>query len=167
MENELTQAELDERVAILKRFRTLLEKQREKFQEYLKVLEKQQSSIEDEDPSAIFSHAEIEKQVVASISNLQKVIVPMSELYKERGAMYNYSVKGTDAKTEKSVEDLQLELNQLQNKVLEQNQKNRILLKQHMDVIREQLANFNNPYKNNVSVYATKVAEGKLVAVEC
>ena len=81
--------------------------------------------------------------------------------------MYNYSVKGTDAKTEKSVEDLQLELNQLQNKVLEQNQKNRILLKQHMDVIREQLANFNNPYKNNVSVYATKVAEGKLVAVEC
>ena len=48
--------------------------------------------------------------------------------------------------TEKSVEDLQLELNQLQNKVLEQNQKNRILLKQHMDVIREQLANFNNPY---------------------
>ena len=41
MENELTQAELDERVAILKRFRTLLEKQREKFQEYLKVLEKQ------------------------------------------------------------------------------------------------------------------------------
>ena len=28
-------------------------------------------------------------------------------------------------------------------------------------------ANFNNPYKNNVSVYATKVAEGKLVAVEC
>ena len=160
MKNELTQAELDERVAILKRFRTLLEKQREKFQEYLKVLEKQQSCIEDEDPSAIFSHAEIEKQVVASISNLQKVIVPMNE-------MYNYSVKGTDAKTEKSVEDLQLELNQLQNKVLEQNQKNRILLKQHMDVIREQLANFNNPYKNNVSVYATKVAEGKLVAVEC
>lgn len=160
MENELTQAELDERVAILKRFRTLLEKQREKFQEYLKVLEKQQTSIEDEDPSAIFSHAEIEKQVVASISNLQKVIVPMNE-------MYNYSVKGTDAKTEKSVEELQLELNQLQNKVLEQNQKNRILLKQHMDVIREQLANFNNPYKNNVSVYATKVAEGKLVAVEC
>lgn len=37
MEHKLTQAEIDERILILKRFRTLLEQQRTKFQEYLKV----------------------------------------------------------------------------------------------------------------------------------
>ena len=35
---ELTQAQIDERIAVLKRFRTLLEQQRNKFREYLHVL---------------------------------------------------------------------------------------------------------------------------------
>ncbi len=159
MEKEISEEELQQRVLILKRFRELLEKQREKFQEYLNVLEKQQNSIEAEDSEAIISHAELEQQVVGSISNLQKVIVPMNE-------MYNASVRGTDLMTEKSVEDLQYELNSLQNRVLEQNQKNRELLRQHLAVIRTQIESFNNPYRNNKSVYATKVAEGNLIAVE-
>lgn len=36
---ELTKQEIDERVAILKRYKSLLEQQRNKFREYLKVLE--------------------------------------------------------------------------------------------------------------------------------
>ena len=36
---ELTQQELDERVALLRKFRSVLEQQRNKFQEYLTVLE--------------------------------------------------------------------------------------------------------------------------------
>lgn len=159
MANELSAEELNQRVLILKRFRQLLEQQRQKFQEYLLVLEKQQDSIESEDTEAILSHAELEQQVVCGISNLQKVIMPMNE-------MYNASVRGTDSKAEKSVEDLQYELNSLQNRVLEQNQKNRTLLREHMNVIRTQIENFKNPYRNNRSVYATKVAEGNLIAVE-
>ena len=34
---EISQEELNERVAILRKFRSLLEQQREKFREYLKV----------------------------------------------------------------------------------------------------------------------------------
>ena len=37
MEQKISKEELDERVAILKKFRMLLEQQRKKFQEYLKV----------------------------------------------------------------------------------------------------------------------------------
>ena len=44
---EFSQKEIDERVAVLKRFKILLETQRNKFQEYLNVLEKQESSIEN------------------------------------------------------------------------------------------------------------------------
>ncbi len=156
---EITQRELEERVAILRRFRTLLEQQRAKFQEYLTVLEKQENSIEAEDTNAIISHAELEQQVVAGIRNLQKVIVPMSELY-------NSSAKGTHEESDKVLASIQGELNRLQSKVLEQNQKNRELLKSHLIQIRAQLDNFKNPYRNVRSVYATKVAQGNLVAVE-
>lgn len=159
MEKELSKEELDERVAVLRRFRTLLEQQRKKFQEYLNVLEKQQNSIEREDPEAIIAHAELEQQVVAGISNLQRVIAPINE-------MYNLSVKGSNLKEEKTVSDLKDELSNLQLKVLEQNNRNRAMLREHLTLIRKQLDNFRNPYRNNRSVYATKIAGGHLVAVE-
>ncbi len=157
---ELTDEELNERVAILRRFRTLLEQQRKKFQEYLNVLEKQENAISTEDTNAIISHAELEQQVVAGIKNLQKVIVPMSEMYKS-------SAKNADSESDKSVESIQNELEKLQGKVLEQNQKNRELLKKHLVQIRSQIENFKNPYKKNRSVYASaQNAHGSLIAVE-
>lgn len=151
---ELTDEELNERVAILRRFRTLLEQQRAKFQEYLEVLEKQEKSISDEDTNAIIGHAELEQQVVAGIKNLQKVIVPVSEMYRA-------------SENDKSVESIQDELEKLQEKVLAQNQKNRELLKKHLVQIRTQLDNFKNPYKKNRSIYAAaQNAHGSLIAVE-
>lgn len=151
---ELTDEELNERVAILRRFRTLLEQQRAKFQEYLEVLEKQEKSISDEDTNAIIGHAELEQQVVAGIKNLQKVIVPVSEMYRA-------------PENDKSVESIQDELEKLQEKVLAQNQKNRELLKKHLVQIRTQLDNFRNPYKKNRSIYAAaQNAHGSLIAVE-
>ena len=81
---EITQEELNERVAILRRFRSLLEEQRGKFREYLNVLEKQQDSITTENPESLLAHTELEQQVVKSIASLQKVIVPMSKMYSDR-----------------------------------------------------------------------------------
>lgn len=157
---ELTDEELNERVAILRRFRTLLEQQRSKFQEYLNVLEKQENAISVEDTNAIINHAELEQQVVAGIKNLQKVIVPMSEMYKS-------SAKNANSESDKSVESIQNELEKLQGKVLEQNQKNRELLKKHLVQIRSQIENFKNPYRKNRSVYASaQNAHGSLIAVE-
>ena len=54
---KITQEELNERVAILKRFRSLLEQQRNKFREYLTVLEKQQDSINDENTEKLVKQA--------------------------------------------------------------------------------------------------------------
>ena len=157
---ELTDEELNERVAILRRFRTLLEQQRSKFQEYLNVLEKQENAISTEDTNAIINHAELEQQVVAGIKNLQKVIVPMSEMYKS-------SAKNANSESDKSVESIQNELEKLQDKVLEQNQKNRELLKKHLVQIRSQIENFKNPYRKNRSVYASaQNAHVSLIAVE-
>ncbi len=139
---EITQEELNERVAILRRFKSLLEEQRGKFREYLTVLEKQQDSITSENPESLLAHTELEQQVVKNIANLQKVIVPMSKMYKSNA--------GNDA----SIQKIQNELSDLQDKVLKQNAINRDLLKVHIEQLRAQIAGFKNPYKANRSVYA-------------
>lgn len=156
--SELTQQEFEERVAILKRFRTLLEQQRNKFREYLNVLEKHQESILEENTEALVAHTELEQQVVASIVKIQKVIVPMSE-------MYSKVSKFASSDETNSIQKIQNELSSLQEKIIEQNNKNRDLLRVHISEIQSQMKQLKNPYRGNVSVYAQKVSVGNLVEV--
>lgn len=156
---KLTQQELDERVAVLKRFRVLLVQQRDKFREYLAVLEKQQDSINQEDTESLLAHTELEQQVVKTISDIQKVIVPMSEIYT--------SVSTTMKSEEKEpIETIQNDLGKLQSEILVQNEKNRNLLRVHIAQVSAQMQQFKNPYHGKRSVYAQKNAVGNLVEVE-
>jgi hypothetical protein len=133
--------------------------QRNKFREYLKVLEQQEHSIETENSEALIMHTELEQEVVKGIANLQKVIIPMSELYK--------SSSSSDGNiSDSAVNELQKDLSTLQNKVLAQNEKNRELLRTHMTQIKTQIEQFKNPYRNVKSVYAQKVTAGNFVEVE-
>ncbi|MCI1209181.1 MAG: flagellar protein FlgN [Treponema sp.] len=157
----ITQKELDERIAILRKFRHLLEQQRDKFREYLTVLEKQQSSIVSEDAEALVAHTELEQQVVKNILQLQKVIVPMDTIY--------HTVNGNAAAVtddSKAVPALQADLEDLEKQVLEQNRKNRALLRSHITEIRDQLTALKNPYRFKRSIYAEKKAVGSLVEIE-
>ena len=156
---EITQEELNERVALLRRFRSLLEEQRGKFREYLTVLEKQQDSITSENPENLLAHTELEQQVVKSIASLQKVIVPMSKMYSSGG---NKAPAEEDAEIIK----IQNDLSDLQDKVLKQNAINRDLLRVHIEQLRSQIANFKNPYKNNRSVYANVHAQSVATMVQ-
>lgn len=156
---ELTRQEIDERVAILKRFRTLLVQQRDKFREYLTVLEKQQESITAEDTESLLAHTELEQQVVAGITNIQKVLVPMSEMY----ASANVPAQ---LQENSSIESIRTELSNLQSQILVQNEKNRELLRVHISQVRSQMQQFTNPYKGKRSVYAQKNAVGKFVEIE-
>lgn len=158
---ELSKEELDERVAILKRFRKLLEQQRSKFQEYLSVLESQQGKIEIEDAASIVAHAELENQIVKNLANLQKVIVPMQGMYKA-------IMPGVPVTDNTNVEQLQLDLANLQKQVLAQNERNRNLLKSQMGKIKTQIGNLNlmNPYRGRSSVYSEKAAVGSMISIE-
>ena len=156
---EITKEELEERVALLRKFRGLLEQQRNKFREYLNVLEKQQNSITSENAETLIAHTELEQQVVKNIANLQKVIIPMSKMYKVSVPMAH-----TDEET--SINMIQNELNDLQSKVLKQNEINRDLLRGHIESIRAQIQNFKNPYKNVKSIYAQPQRVATLVEVE-
>ncbi len=158
---EITQEELNERVAILRRFRSLLEEQRGKFREYLTVLEKQQDSITAENPESLLAHTELEQHVVKNITNLQKVIVPMAKMYKANAGNYI-----SPAAEEAEITKIQNDLSDLQDKVLKQNAINRDLLKVHIEQLRSQISNFKNPYKANRSVYTTVQPVAQMVHVE-
>lgn len=161
---EISQDELNERVAILKRFRTLLEQQRGKFQEYLTVLEKQQDSITTQDPEAIMAHTRLEEQVVNNIANLQKVIVPMTKMYNSVKATTNHQVVNEDKEADE-IDKIQNELFDLQSKVLMQNQLNHELLQVNLNQIKTQMQNFKNPYRNASSVYAQKQPVATMVEI--
>ena len=159
---ELTQEQLDERIAVLKRLRSLLEQQRAKFAEYLNVLEKQQDKIELDDGDALMAHAELEQQIVASISNLQKVIEPVKAMYNSNNG------QGFAEQDKAGVKDIQNELDALQKKVLLQNEHNRALLRVHLDKIRRQLTEVQkaNPYNGRRSIYAERYPVATTIAIE-
>ncbi len=153
-ENGLSRQELDERIAVLRRFRALLEQQRQKFRDYLLILEKQHEKIEADDTDSLEAHTELENQIVANISSLQKVIVPMRTLY-EKGSPSDAIVR------------VQMDLDALQKKVLIQNEKNRQLLQARMKDVRTQMSAFaaKNPYRGRRSIYAER-SVGNTISIE-
>ena len=160
MEQKLTQQELDERVAILRRFRTLLEQQRTKFQQYLSVLEMQESKISAEDADALIAHSELEAQIVEGIGSLQKVIAPMQKLYQTTNAATYNPAEAVP------VVELQNDLAKLQSQVLKQNEKNCELLRSHITEIKKQIVAFKNPYRNHNSIYAEHGVSGSIVHID-
>ncbi len=144
---ELTQEEINERVAVLKRFKSLLEQQRAKFREYLAVLEKQEEGIQSGEDTVVLAQAELETQIVENIANLQKVIKPIENMYKEMGSPISAEIP-----------QLKHDLEKLQGEVLVQNEKNKDLLKSQMDELKNRIEKMGdpryNPYAKRKNIYA-------------
>ena len=143
MQTAIRNDEIAERVAILKRFKTLLEQQRLKFREYLNVLEKQEKSISDENTESILQHTELEEAIIAEIFTIQKVIDPLEYMY-----------TNICADTGSDIPRLKTDLDDLQQRVLDQNKKNRELLQNHITGLRQQVASLKRPYAHKESIYA-------------
>ena len=159
MIEQVSQEELNERIAILRRFRALLEQQRTKFREYLKVIEQQESKFCEQHAQALIAHSELEAQIVKGIGSLQKVIGPMQKLYlSAKTSTYN-------PQDIIPIEKLQDDLTHLQTQVLAQNERNRQLLRTQLEDLKEQIATLRNPYRKLNSVYA-ETETGTLIQVE-
>lgn len=151
----LNDSEIAERVAVLKRFRTLLEDQRLKFREYLAVLEQQEKSICDENTDSILQHTELEESIIAELFTIQKVIDPLEYMYANICA----DAVGSD------IPHLKTDLEDLQQKVLAQNKKNRELLQSRITRLRQQIASVKHPYAHNESIYAETARTAALIDV--
>jgi len=125
----MTAEALETRAAILRTVKESLLRQRDNLQGYLRVLAEQRNTVESRDAERIALHVELEQSVMRDITSLQKVILPLRELYSRRyGAMEDET-----AGIERSVEDLR-------RKALEKNRENRSLLKTHMAAIRNEIS---------------------------
>ena len=139
-------AELAQRVAILRRFKTLLTQQRDRFRSYLNLLEKQQNVIEGGSAEDLLTYVEIEEKIVADIFSIQKVIDPLEEMY--------YSVisgqkPGKIPVNQESdeVPGLKASLDKLKSEAVIRSTKNKELLSKRMLELRSEIkALRNNPY---------------------
>jgi hypothetical protein len=142
--SNLSAAELAQRVAILKRFRELLQEQRTRFNDYLTVLDKQKDVIERGDAAALTAHVELEEKIVADIGAIQKVVEPLESLYRAGRPDHDADVP-----------ELKKALAELREEALARSSRNRQLLSEHMDGVRRELRGLrNNPFAARRSVYS-------------
>jgi Ca2+-binding EF-hand superfamily protein len=143
----VTAEELTQRVAVLKRFRELLQAQRDRFREYLNVLDKQQGLIERGDTEALLAHVELEEHILRDIFNIQKVILPLEDLY------HTLTDQGSSADEE--TVSLKAALEGLRREAAARSERNRELLSGRMAEIRQEIKSLRgNPYAARRSIYA-------------
>lgn len=130
-----TDKEIEQRVTILRRLRETLATQREKFSNYLALLEKEEETIRNGTLDKLESQVEVEQSIIGEIFTLQKVIRPLDELYRKA-----YPLK------EKSILNLESSLENIKKQVLVKNEKNRLLLKEKMALLRQEIKDLRSGY---------------------
>jgi len=125
---EEVEKDMEERVNILKKLRENLLKQKEKFITYLDILEKEEESINEGNIDKLEVQIHIEEEIVDEITNFEKVINPLDDLYKK-----TYPVK------EKSIPKLKYSLENIRKTVLKKNKRNRVLLREKMENVRHEI----------------------------
>jgi hypothetical protein len=118
----------DQKVAVLKRLREMLVRQREKFSSYLQLLEKEEESIRRGDSDRLIAQVELERSIIADIFTLKKVITPLETLYQ---AAY--------PETESTIPRLKATLEAMSSEVVAHNARNRALLRDRMEELRKEI----------------------------
>ncbi|MGI5079570.1 flagellar biosynthesis protein FlgN [Treponema denticola] len=155
MKQVLSRQEIDQRVAVLKRFKALLQEQRKKFSDYLVVLETQERSIHEENIDALVHHTELEQSIIGDIFTIQKVIDPIEEMYR----------LGMPDKDDTEVVRLKSDLNKLQSQVIDQNQKNRELLQSRMAYLRQEMISIKPDYRYSKQALSKQEVSASLVDI--
>ncbi|MDR2659302.1 MAG: flagellar protein FlgN [Spirochaetaceae bacterium] len=141
----LSESEVKKRTAILKRFKELLIEQRQRFRDYIEILDKQKSVIENGEPEDILAHVELEENVVAGIITVQKALEPMR-------SMYETACAGSE---DTAISEISSALENLKEKTEQQVKQNKDLLQKRMVLIRNELRNLRgNPFVKRKSIYA-------------
>ncbi|MCL2192140.1 MAG: flagellar biosynthesis protein FlgN [Treponema sp.] len=160
MDAAINQAELIQRVAILRRFRDLLERQRDRFRNYLALLESQQAAIGSGSGEEILAHVELEEQIVSDIFSIQKVITPLDDMYR--------AITPHDF-ADDEIPALKTSLEDMKVRVQAQSAKNRELLSARMAEMRTEMDTLkDNPFLKNVrhSVYGGNTVTASLIDVQ-
>jgi hypothetical protein len=158
-EQRISPEEVARRVAILKRFRALLQDQRDRFRDYLEVLDKQKDVIEQGRAEDLISHVELEEKIVADIFSIQKVIDPLEDMYRTfsregRDTAFPQGAGETGLREGSDVPDLRSALEGLKQEAVIRSERNKELLFKRMAELRSEIKSLRgNPYAARRSVY--------------
>jgi len=134
---EISEGELTQRMAIVKRFKELLEQQRERFRVYLSELDRERLAIGTGNADEIIAHVKLEEQIVEDIFSIQKVIDPLEIMYNAAGP---YLPANDVSALKTTLEDLKLQ-------AAARSGQNRDLLSGRMAEINSEIqAIKNNPF---------------------
>jgi hypothetical protein len=140
----LTQSEIDERAAILRRFREALLRQRERFSEYLQMLEQQSADgSEWTNPEQIEIHVKMEEAIVHEIASFGQVVAPLQLMYQE-----------LDPEGAAELPRLEASLERTREEVLRRTERSRELLKQQITTLRSEISELR-VMRRTRSLYAT------------
>jgi len=161
---KISDSELAQRVAVIKRFKDLLVQQCERFRTYLAVLDRQELLIGIDSADEIIAHVELEEQIVADIFTIQKVIDSMEVMYNAVGAAAGDSaglyLPAND------VPELKATLEDLKIQAAVRSRRNRDLISSRMEEINNDIqAIKNNPFMSTVRFSLNKNAAPSLVDV--
>jgi hypothetical protein len=162
-------AELTRRVAILKRFRTLLAQQRDRFRSYLEVLDRQKDIIETGNAEELLVHVELEEKIVADIFSIQKVIDPLEDMYRAAVSGFNpQTVSGEPGQEDVSdVPSLKSALENLKNEAVIRSTRNKELLSRRMVELRSEITALRgNPYAAKARRSAYTGGSGTLIDIQ-
>jgi len=146
--DEISSAELAQRVAVLKRFKILLTQQRDRFRSYLDLLDKQQSIIETGSADDLLSYVELEEKIVADIFSIQKVIDPLEEMYYTITSRKFTSALSLEVdRVSDEVPDLKASLEKLKSEAVIRSTQNKKMLSKRMTELRSEITALrSNPY---------------------
>lgn len=145
--------EVAQRVAVLRRYRELLELQRGRLQDYLELLDTREAAVKRGDFDGLEQYTQMEQRVIKGIMEAQRCVEPLAELY--RAAVPEGS---------RDIDELRQRLEGLRQKVLARNEEGRRLLQGHMAVLRAEIDSLRLP-PDTRSVYARPAAPS-LVDIE-
>ncbi|MDR2718634.1 MAG: flagellar protein FlgN [Treponema sp.] len=166
VQTNISPDELKRRVAIIKRFRELLSQQRDRFRQYLTVLDKQKDVIEKGNAEALMAHVELEEKIVGDIFAIQKVIDPMEAMYQASFpagtlpvGVLSGEARGIPAETQSEVPRLRAALEELRSEAVLRSAHNREILARRMEEIRQEMKTLRtNPYAIHRSAYSNESA---------
>jgi hypothetical protein len=172
--NVLSDEEVSRRMGILRRFRELLKAQRDRFQQYLEVLDKQKDVIEEGNTEYLEAHVELEEKIVADIFSIQKVIDPLEDMYR---AAYPLPKKGRKSRDKMSpkkaaedaagIPDLKAALEELRSEAVVRVERNKELLSRRMTTVRSEIKVIRkSPYSRKSRSLYGEVPAPALIDIE-
>lgn len=92
---------------LAKRIRANLIEQKEKLEDYLKLLDQQEIDINTKNADKLLSHAKVEKDVVKELSQLKIILEPLEKMYRNSAYQKDEALQGLKESIDRLSENVQ------------------------------------------------------------